>query len=168
MSYPYVLWCTTLIYCKSCDVGVWVTKVMVFKLFFSNKVLNFLFCLQDYKVGDFDDELIHVKYHMWTKFINVLKPFWPLHHHFSFVLLTTYIFLCLTCALNFFQLIWNYVGFELLMQVAAKNDHEIFMPLMLVVYNILTPTFVNVKLAMSIMFEIWSSSFYWKGYIKVP
>jgi hypothetical protein len=36
------------------------------------------------------------------------------------------------------------------------------------VYNILTPTFVNVKLAMSIMFEIWSSSFYWKGYIKVP
>jgi hypothetical protein len=46
------------------------------------------------------------------------------------------------------------------MQVAAKDDHEIFMPLMLVVYNILTPTSVNVKFAMSIMLEIWSSSFY--------
>jgi hypothetical protein len=46
------------------------------------------------------------------------------------------------------------VGFELMMQVATKDDHEIFMPLMLVVYNILTPTSVNVKLAMSIMFEI--------------
>ncbi len=41
-----------------------------------------------------------------------------------------------------------------MMQVAAKYDHEIFMPLMLVVYNILTPTFVNVKFAMSIMLEI--------------
>jgi len=43
------------------------------------------------------------------------------------------------------------VGFELTMQVATKDDHEILMPLMLVVYNILTPTFVNVKLARSIM-----------------
>ncbi len=41
-----------------------------------------------------------------------------------------------------------------MMQVVAKDDHEIFMPLMLVLYNILTLTSINVKLAMSIMFEI--------------
>ncbi len=41
-----------------------------------------------------------------------------------------------------------------MMQVATKDDHEIFMPLMLVVYNILTQISVNVKLAMSIMLEI--------------
>jgi hypothetical protein len=46
------------------------------------------------------------------------------------------------------------VGFELTMQVATKDDHEILMPLMLVVYNILTPTFVNVKLARTIMLKI--------------
>ncbi len=41
-----------------------------------------------------------------------------------------------------------------MMQVVAKDDHEILMPLMLVVYNILTLTSINVKFARSIMLKI--------------
>jgi hypothetical protein len=46
---------------------------------------------------------------------------------------------------KYFSFIQNYVGFDLTMHVVTKYDHEIFMPLLMAIYNYLTPTFVNVK-----------------------
>jgi hypothetical protein len=40
------------------------------------------------------------------------------------------------------------------MQVAINYDCEIFLPLFLIVYNILTTTFVIVNLIMSTLFEL--------------
>jgi hypothetical protein len=37
------------------------------------------------------------------------------------------------------------VDLELARHVVAKYDHEIFMPLLLAIYNYLIPTLVNVK-----------------------
>jgi len=51
---------------------------------------------------------------------------------------------------KYFLLNQNYVGLELAMHVVAKYDHEIFMPLLLAIYNYLTPTFINVKVVGSI------------------
>ncbi len=46
------------------------------------------------------------------------------------------------------------MGLELAMHVVAKYDHEIFMPLLLAIFNFLTLTFVNVQVVGSIICEL--------------
>jgi hypothetical protein len=46
------------------------------------------------------------------------------------------------------------VGLELAVHVVAKYDHEIFMPLLLTIFNFLTLTFVNVEVIGSITCEL--------------
>jgi hypothetical protein len=51
------------------------------------------------------------------------------------------------------QLIHDFVGLDLAMQVAAEYDHEIFILLLLIIYNNLTPTSMNVEHVGSITLE---------------
>jgi hypothetical protein len=46
------------------------------------------------------------------------------------------------------------VALELAMHVVAKYDHELFMPLLLAIFNFLTLTFVNVEVVGSITCEL--------------
>ncbi len=46
------------------------------------------------------------------------------------------------------------MALELAMHVVAKYDHELFMPLLLAIFNFLTLTFVNVEVVGSITCEL--------------
>ncbi len=46
------------------------------------------------------------------------------------------------------------MGLELLIHVVAKYDHEIFMPLLLAIFNFLTLTLVNVQVVGFITCEL--------------
>ncbi len=51
------------------------------------------------------------------------------------------------------HLIYDFVGLELAMQIVAKYDHGILMPILLSVYNNLTLTSTDVELVGSITLE---------------
>jgi hypothetical protein len=86
------------------------------------------------EVGDLDLELMHLGHHMQTKVIGMLRSFIMFDPSFKNL-----------------QLIRDYIGLELAMQV-VKYDQEVLMPLLLIVYKALTsivmtihdPTTLNV------------------------
>jgi hypothetical protein len=98
-------------------------------------------------------KLLHLA-QMQIEVIGVLKPF--LAFASSFQPCHVYnmtVFMLDTCFKNL-QLIKDYVGLELAMQVVVDYDQEILMPFLLAIYHALTPNLTTITSITSIMVEL--------------
>lgn len=91
---------------------------------------------------------------MWVEIFSVLKPFLAFASSFQHHAIHNMLVLMPNLQFKNLQFIYDFVGFELAMQVVVEYDYEIFMPLQLIFYDNLTSIFVDVVLIGFVTFEL--------------
>ncbi len=88
--------------------------------------------------------------------MNVLKTFLAFTPSFQPCNAYNILVFLLDLSLKNLQLIQDYVGLKMVMQIVVEYDHEVLMPLLVIFYNSLTPTPLLLNLWM-LVYQNWVS-----------